>query len=399
MNQSLKIALVSTDYPPLKTSAAVQMRDLAVEFAALGHKPVMIIPTSEIDVSWTSQNVDGVEVLRLRAPETRVEGYLRRAIAELLLPFIMLRNLRKTPLKAIKWDLVVWYSPPIFFAPLIWAISRSRRTKKYLILRDIFPEWAVDLGIMKRGLAYLFLKAIAACQYFVADTIGVQTESNLAYLSRWRHSTGRKVEVLQNWLAPHPVSQCSISIASTPLARRKIFAYIGNMGIAQGVGILLDLAESLKNRTDIGFIFVGRGSDFAHLVAECRSRGLSNVMLFDEIDSSEIAGLLAQCEVGLVALHPAHKTHNIPGKFVSYMQYGIPVLARVNAGTDLVSLIESKDVGRVYVGDSVDELKRIAEELADDDELRKAMSERCKRLGRSMFSPRTAAEQIMNLVE
>src|SRR5205085_9476462 len=123
---------------------------------------------------------------------------------------------------------------------------------------------------------------------------------------------------------------------------------------------------TLRNRSDIGFLFVGRGSEFARLQAEKTSRALDNVLFFDEIDSSEIPGLLGQCHVGLVALHPDHKTHNIPGKFVSYVQYGLPVLARVNAGTDLERLIEDEGVGRVYAGNSVSELKRLAEELADN---------------------------------
>ncbi len=122
-------------------------------------------------------------------------------------------------------------------------------------------------------------------------------------------------------------------------------------------------------------------------------------MFFDEIDSSEIPGLLAQCQVGLVALHPDHKTHNIPGKFVSYARYGLPVLARVNGGTDLERLIEERGVGRVYVGYAVDELKRLDEELADDDGLRNSMSERGRELGRIMFSPETAARQIVCAAE
>jgi glycosyltransferase involved in cell wall biosynthesis len=179
------------------------------------------------------------------------------------------------------------------------------------------------------------------------------------------------------------------------LAGRKIFVYIGNVGVAQGIEIFIDLIQCLRHRKDIGFLFVGRGSEFPKLEAERVSRDLDNVLFFDEIDSSEIPGLLAQCHVGLVALHPDHKTHNIPGKFVSYARYGLPVLARVNGGTDLERLIEERGVGRVYVGYAVDELKRLAEELADDDSLRSSMSERGRELGRIMFSPETAARQIV----
>jgi glycosyltransferase involved in cell wall biosynthesis len=395
MSRSYQIALISTDYPPLRTSAAVMLRDLAQQLAALGHRPVMIVPSLTSDRPWTVEQIDGVEVLRIAAPPTRAATHFRRALAEMWLPFAMLPNVRKSPFRSVKWDLLVWYSPPIFFGPLIWALRRASGARTYLILRDIFPEWAADLGIIKKGPVYLLLKAVAAFQYAVADVIGVQTESNLAYLANWTRSGRRRVEVLHNWLATTPNTGCSIEIARTSLAGRKIFVYIGNMGVAQGLEILMDMIERLRHRRDIGFLFVGRGSEVPKLEAEMVSRDLNNLLFFDEIDPSEIPGLLAQCHVGLVALHPDHKTHNIPGKFVSYVQYGLPVLARVNAGTDLEKLIEDSGVGRVYAGSSVDELTVLAEGLADDDALRSVMSERGIRLGQSMFSPEAAAKQIV----
>jgi len=393
MSRSLLIALISTDYPPLRTSAAVQLRDLALQCAAQGHRPVVIVPSPLSGKSWALEPLDGVEVLRVAAPETRSSSLVRRAIAELWLPFAMLRNIRKSPFRALQWDLLVWYSPPIFFGPLIWALRRTSGARTYLILRDIFPEWAVDLGVLRKGPSYLFFKAIAALQYALADVIGVQTSSNIAYLANWQ-SPRRRVEVLHNWLAVTPDAGCSIKVQTTALARRKIFVYIGNMGVAQGMDILIELVESFRDRRDIGFLFVGRGREFEGLVSEKAARGLNNVLFFNEIDSSEIPGLLAQCHVGLVALHPRHKTHNIPGKFVSYVQYGLPVLARVSAGTDIARLIEERGVGRVYVGDSVMELRRLAEELVEDDGARASMSERGRELGRVMFSPAAAATQI-----
>jgi glycosyltransferase involved in cell wall biosynthesis len=201
--------------------------------------------------------------------------------------------------------------------------------------------------------------------------------------------------VLHNWLLPMPDTGCSIDIADTALAGRRILVYIGNMGVAQGMDIFIELIQYLRHRRDIGFLFVGRGSEFARLEAAKASRELDNVLFHGEIDSSEIPGLLRQCHVGLVALHPDHKTHNIPGKFVSYTHYGLPVLARVNAGTDLERLIEQEGVGRVYAGDSVADLKKLAEELVDNDALRQSMSERGRQLGSRMFSPETAAKQIV----
>ena len=95
---------------------------------------------------------------------------------------------------------------------------------------------------------------------------------------------------------------------------------------------------------------------------------MNGVLFFDEIDTSEIPSLLAYCHVGIVAAHPDHETHNIPRKLVSYVQYGLP--APVNRGTDLEKMIKKERVGKVYSGSSVTELKRLAEELGDNDALR-----------------------------
>src|ERR1035437_2130447 len=117
---------------------------------------------------------------------------------------------------------------------------------------------------------------------------------------------------------------------------------------------------------DIGFLFVGRGSDAQRLRKDAKARGLDNVVFHDEIEPSEIPGLYSQCHVGIVALDPRHKTHNLPGKFLSYMQSGLPVLASINPSNDLAELIQREGVGRVCTDHSVDTLQRLAVELADE---------------------------------
>lgn len=391
----MRIALISIHYPPLRSSAAVQLRDLAQELVLQGHEPVVMVPAEGLDKAWATEMVDGIQVLRLAALRTRDVGYVRRTIGETLLSFAMLYGIRKSPFRSVKWGAIIWYSPSIFFGPLVAALKGSSNCRSYLILRDIFPEWAVDLGLLRRGVAYRFFKFVARYQYAVADTIGVQSPSNLPYLAYWTRRPERRLEVLQNWLAVTPDVGSSISVAATPLAGRTIFVYIGNMGVAQGMDILIDLAESLRNRRDIGFLFVGRGSDVPRLRASAAELALDNVLFHDEVDPCEMPGLLAQCHIGLVALDPRHKTHNVPGKFLTYMQAGLPVLARINAGTDLVELIEKEKVGCVYVGESLVAFQRIAEQLADDRAGRKQMSARGRALGQRMFSPTAAVEQIV----
>jgi hypothetical protein len=158
-------------------------------------------------------------------------------------------------------------------------------------------------------------------------------------------------------------SECSIRISETVLAERKIFVYAGNMGVAQGMGILLDLAERFSDRSDVGFLFVGRGRDAIRLKASAQNRGLNNILFFDEIHPDDIPDLYAQCHVGIVSLDPRHKSPNIPGKFLTYMQSGLPVLANVNAGKDLSGLIRDERVGRVCESNRVEELVELAEVL------------------------------------
>jgi glycosyltransferase involved in cell wall biosynthesis len=354
-----------------------------------------MIPSADLEQPWQLENMNGVQVLRLKAPRTKDISYVRRTIGEFLLPFMMLRNLRKCPLANVRWDGVVWYSPTIFLGPLAHALKKASACRSYLIIRDIFPEWAVDMGLLSRGLAYRFFKAIERYQYSVADVIGVQTSANLPYFDHWARQDGRRIEVLQNWLADAPDVGSSISVAAGPLVGRTIFVYAGNMGVAQGMDILIDLAEHLLNRRDIGFLFVGRGSDVKRLCGNAKARGLDNVVFHDEIDPTEIPGLYTQCHIGIVALDPRHKTHNIPGKFLSYMQSGLPVLASINPGNDLAELIQRERVGRVCTDHSVDTLQRLALELVEEITSGKNMSYHCRALSAKLFSPEVAVKQIV----
>jgi glycosyltransferase involved in cell wall biosynthesis len=371
------------------------MRDLAREFADQGHEPVVLVPDSNLDEPWTLETRFGVRICRLRAPQIRDIGYVRRTISELALPWTMLRGLRMSPLGSEQWDGVVCWSPPIFFAPLVNALKRSSGCPSYLILRDIFPDWAVDLGLLRRGLAYRFFKWIERQQYEAADIVAVQSPSNLSFISQLESNPAIRLEVLWNWLSPAPNVGCRIDIDATALAGRTIFVYTGTMGVAQRLDGLLELAGRLRARRDIGFLFVGRGSELPRLRTTAAALRLDNVVFHDEIDAEEIPGLLAQCHVGCLALDPRHKTHNIPGKFLAYVQAGLPVLAQINANNELGELIETRGVGRVEIASSLDSLQALAEAMADDRAERERMSSRGRDLSNDLFSSSTAVRQIV----
>jgi glycosyltransferase involved in cell wall biosynthesis len=396
----MRVVLIADAFPPLRTSGAVQIRDLSLEFKNQGHDITVILPSADIKKSWVLEDFDGVKVLRLHAPRIKDVNYIRRGFAELLMPVLMWINLRKSPLGKDRWDGIVWYSPSIFHGPLVKTIKQTSRCKSYLIIRDIFPQWAADMGLMsQRGLTYYFFNAVANFQYSVADIIGVQSPGNLQFFKKWVTYKNRRLEILQNWIHDSKISQCSIELNNTKLAGRKIFVYAGNMGVAQGVSVFIDLAELLMARSDIGFLFVGRGNDAMKIKDSIRIRGLNNTLFCDEIHPDEIPGLFAQCTVGLVALDPKHRSHNIPGKFLTYMQAGLPVLARVNACNDLVKVIQENNVGCVVAEGDQNSLEFLVMELLslirDDSEIKN----RCRALHLKLFSTETAVKKIINALE
>ncbi len=395
----MRIALISENFPPLRTSGAVQLRDLSREIARQGHLLTVLVPTAGLTGPWKIDEGDGFRILRLRAPELKNIGRVRRTFNEILMPFYMLRGLRMSPLATSKWDGVIWYAPSIFFGPLVSYLKKTSGCRSYLIIRDIFPQWAVDVGLMRRGALYLFFNFVSNQQYLLADVIGVQTKGNEKYFERWRHKAGRSLQVLPNWLDKPGRLVCSIQLSSTTLAGRRVFVYAGNMGIAQDIDIFLDLADQMSCRADIGFLFVGRGSEAGRLRQALYSRKLDNVLFHDEIDPDEIPGLYAQCSVGIVALDRRHKSHNIPGKFLSYIQSGLPVLACVNPGNDLATLIKQERVGLVSESYQVSDLRELAERLLSEIEAADDYSGRCRSLFEREFSVGRAARQIMSALD
>ncbi|MBL1436913.1 MAG: glycosyltransferase family 4 protein [Rhodobacteraceae bacterium] len=388
----MKLALVADTFPPFRTSGAVQLRDLTREIVRQGHELTVLLPDSSLKSAWVLDSYHGAQILRLKAPPIKDIGYVRRVIGEILMPYAMRKNLRKSPLAAENWEGVIWYSPSIFHGPFVKTLKQKGRSKGYLIIRDIFPDWAVDLGLMRRGPAYHFFAKIARTQYAVADIIGVQTSGNLPYFSKWQLKYPERVlEVLPNWLDHATDTHCSIRVDQTALAGKTVFVYAGNMGIAQGMGIVIDLAARMATRPDVGFLFVGRGTEVQTLKDKARALDLKNVLFFDEINPDEIPDLYAQCHAGIVALDPRHKSHNIPGKFLTYMRSGLPVLANVNPGNDLAALIRRENVGEVCESNRLEDLEKNCISLVEKLEVDPEYSTRCA----DLFSKNFAVQQTV----
>lgn len=188
---------------------------------------------------------------------------------------------------------------------------------------------------------------------------------------------------------------CSINLQSTKLANRIIFVYAGNLGVAQDFDLIIELVKLYRGQREVGFVVVGRGSEVHRLRLMVEQHEVENIIFYDEIDSAQIPALYAQCNIGIVALDPRHKSSNIPGKFLSYIKFGLPVLARLNPGNDLAELISENHIGLSYVGFDAYDLKAVADELIQSLKDDQEISIRCKNLAQNLFSTERAAKQII----
>lgn len=392
----MRLLLVADTYPPSQISGAVQMRDLAHELSRQGHEVLVLVPGQDVPGGWCLEVTTGPTILRVSAPKTKDVGLIRRTLAEALLPFALLFGLWRSAVMTPPRDGIVWYSPTIFLGPLVFWLKRRWACPTYLILRDLFPDWAVDAGVMKRGWVYSFFKAVERFQYRQADVIGVQSPSNQALVARDAGAAAR-IEVLHNWQSSLPERQTGAIPEGLDewMGHRTIFVYAGNMGVAQDLDVFLEAARRLPNHSDIGLLLLGRGSERERLRMAAEALG-GVVRVEDEVPEALLLKILERCHVGIVSLNPGHRSHNIPGKLLTYLRSGLPVLACVNAGNDLIDLVETEGCGMAIASPDPTALASAYRRLTDDGEGRKVMGERGARLARRLFTADHAARQIVD---
>jgi len=386
------LALIVVYFHPSRTSASVQMRDLAFELRCLGHKVLVITPDSSLKTKWQYRSWRKIKILRVKSSLIKGTKYLYRALSESLLSLKMIRGIYACNLNYHKFEGIIWYSPTIFFGLLIWFLKIKSKCKTYLILRDIFPEWAKDLRIINNPIIYYYFKTISFLQYLAADTIGIQTESNRKFLQN-RFLKKKNIVVLNNWLSKKTFGNKNRNFHQQK--NNKVFIYIGNIGVAQNLLRFVDLADKIQDRLDVQFLFVGCGEKKKELIQYVKMQKIQNILFKDEIPSKMVSPLLSKCFLGLISLDPRHKTHNIPGKFLAYISAGLPVLAHINAGTDLEKVIEKNQIGFASSENNCNAMVHFVRSIIDDSKTYSKMSKNAEKLFKKQYTTRKAAGEIL----
>lgn len=199
----MKFLVIADAFPPMRTSAAVIMNELVYELDRQGHQVTVLIPSSQNKMHHETKSCNQFKLVSIRTPKTNDVGYMRRAFAEFITPYVIYYRWSSVSSINENYDGIVWYSPSIFFGPLISRLKKKYGCRAYLVLRDMFPDWAVELGLINKGLSYYFLKFIEFSQYKVADRIGIQAPGNFKYFNdRFLRQFKPKVELLWSWITP-----------------------------------------------------------------------------------------------------------------------------------------------------------------------------------------------------
>ncbi len=392
----MRILLLVVYYLPSTMSSATLIHDLAVEFQRLGHEPIVVAPDENILQDHQVLYENGIKVLRVRTGKIKSATKFIRAFNEIRLSNIIWekgeRFFSENPC-----DLIIYYSPTIFFSSLVKRLKRKFTCPSYLLLGDIFPQWAVETGVLRKGLIYRYFKYKERQNYEAADIIRVQSPANLLYFQENRLDKKYRLEVLYNWTslteedAPPTTYRVRLS-----LQNKVVFFYGGNIGVAQDVDNIVRLADNLRNEPTAYFLLVGGGSEVGRLKALIGMKGLANIAIHDSVNHQEYLSMLSEFDVGLISLDRRLKSHNFPGKMMSYMYHSKPILASINASNDLKAMLEDKKAGFVCINGEDRKLAAHARRLVSDATLRRQMGLNGRALLESTFSVSKAASQILS---
>lgn len=375
--------------------------ELVEELSRSGSDIRVVAPALDASRKGPSEE-GGISVLRVATGRLFQVGLFCKALNNLLLPiryFIALRQQNR------EWqpDWILTPTPPITLTPLVWWLKRKTRARAYLVLRDIFPQNAVDLGFMSRfGPIYGFFRFLEEWTYAVADCIGCMSPANVRYLIK--HNSGidaAKLHLLPNWIAErHVVS----NVESSENMREEwgvkndelLCVFGGNLGKPQQVSFLLDVADALRHESNIRIVIVGRGTESPMLKDRIKTRQLDNLVLRDRLGRDAYQKLLAAADVGFILLNQRFTIPNIPSRLTGYWAAGVAVLAATDTSTDLDEAFLAKYGGGEWV--KMGDVRSFAEKLrsyVNEPEILQAMGELGRQAVLQNFTARQAAETVL----
>jgi glycosyltransferase involved in cell wall biosynthesis len=354
--------------------------DLIREFRDRGDLVTIVCPVERRFGTPTALSVEqGVEILRVRTGNITKTSLVEKGLSTLLLES-QFRAAIENNLSGIEFDLVMYSTPPITFERVVRYVKRQDGCKSYLLLKDIFPQNAVDVGMFKTSSPlYRYFRAKEKRLYALSDWIGCMSEANVRYLlAQNPEIPADKVEVCPNSIEPVPLSRFSESKGETRdalgIPRDAVaFVFGGNLGRPQGLDFLLKVLDRMKNRPDLFFLIVGSGTEYGRIDVHLRVGGHQNAKLMKMLPKEQYDSLMCECDIGLIFLDPRFTIPNFPSRLTAYMEAAKPVIAATDTATDLGEVLTRSGSGIWVRNGDLEGFEAAVDRLVADADLRKQM--------------------------
>lgn len=276
--------------------------------------------------------------------EIRKTNIIEKGISTISIEPQFIRGIKKY-FANVKFDLVLYTTPPITLCRAIEYVKKRDNAKTYLMLKDIFPQNAVDIGMLRvdgwKGILYRYFRNKEKKLYQISDYIGCMSQANVDYvLKNNPELIPEKVEICPNSIE---VIDKSVGVREREAIRkkydipleRKVFIYGGNLGRPQGIDFLIECLKSQKNNKNIFFLIVGDGTEYGKIYSYVTEAHSENVKLMRRLPKEDYDTMVAACDVGMIFLDHRFTIPNFPSRLLSYMQAKIPVLACTDVNTDI----------------------------------------------------------------
>lgn len=371
--------------------------DLAEEFKENGHNIwIATLLEKKYKQNTYLERVKELNILRVKAGDWfNTNSVIKKGLTTVTIAYYFKRAVQKY-FNNVKFDLVIYPTPPITFAPVVKYIKQRDKCKAYLILRDIFPQNIRDLGLLNSQLLFNYFRKKEKQLYDISDYIGCMSKGNIQYILDHNEVDENKLEILYNWgKVIHNNEVLTIDYKKKYGLENKFVAIFGgNIGLPQELEFLLELAKEFKERNDIVFLIVGKGAQKEKIVNIINSNKLSNVIIKDYIPRNGYRNLLKQCDIGLINLNRIFTIPNMPSKVVDYFNASIPILASTDKNTDLKQFLQEVKAGLWSETGNLKTYKNNFEKLLNSEELRKELGKN----GRRFFEENLSVEKTYQII-
>ena len=355
--------------------------DLLNKFHEEGHEVFAVCPIERREKKETSIKKENVgSILKVKTLNLQKTNIFEKGIGTLMIEFQFLAAIKKHFSKE-NFDVVIYSTPPITFSRVITFIKKRDNAYAYLLLKDIFPQNAVDMKMLKEnGILHNMFVRKEKKLYSISDTIGCMSEANKNFVIKHNPLiNANKVEINPNSVDPRNFDQSDLqkkSIRSKyklPLDK-KIFIYGGNLGKPQGVDFLLETISETKNEY-VFFLIVGSGTEYNRVKKWFDSRKPKNAILLAGLPKEDYDFLLSACDVGLIFLHKDFTIPNFPSRLLSYLEMKIPVIAATDPISDIGDVLEQNNCGFKVISGDIKKMQSVIEEIVSNEENYKQMKE------------------------